>query len=449
MRVQKGIQFRANAALGLWVLISLCGCNAQTSPQTGYDVLAYRYTLHLPDALDGTFPFEATLRLIAQDSMLTLNLQRSNLWRDGAVVHTVHVNGRDVRFAHSGRVLRIFVAGFNPDTLDVRITGETHIPKAWRIGGTFATDSWPDRTGWWLPVAPNPADIAMHHFVITAPKGVFVLASGRQVGQTPLHSGRISHLFAGQVPVSPAVVSVIASASMIHRIERYGSYWSEPADTARARSVHRVMEQGRSWMEQRLGPIPFDNVATVFSLTRFLGMEYAALPRVNLSAVSDDAPAREILIHEWVHQWIGAGRFPATPADLWVSEGFATYVTALFFLDVQGVPLPLGRWHQRASLHARAHPACLSEPYETYSEALSPHVYERAALAWHSLRELVGEDHFWSAAHTLAQGTGVISSEEVKRTFEAQSGVNLDVFWHTWVTAPTFPPSGEGTQGCS
>lgn len=447
MRILKCIRSRAYAALGLWVLLWGAGCASPPPTTAGLDVLSYTYTLHLPENLAEPFPFEAEITLASSDKVVMLHLVRHRFWRDGAEVDLVEIGGRPVPFLHAGGRLTLHLDTL-PDTLHVRVSGITRIPKPWRRRGTLATDPWPDRTGWWLPVHAHPADDAFHHFEVTAPTQFTILASGRLVRSKTLPSERTQHTFLGLRPLSPAVVTVIASTNIVYTQTNTSGFWSEPAKVERGAEVQSVMEEGVPWLVSRLGPMPFEPISTVFTFTQYLGMEYAGLPRVHLSTISDDFRAREILVHEWVHQWIGAARFPALPEDLWVSEGFATYVTALYLNDVQGVPLPLEAWHSRAAEYAQQNPRCVLHTSATYAIQLSPHVYERAALVWHALHEEVGDPAFWAAARMLAQGLGGIGSAEVKAAFEATSGMNLEAFWQTWLLSPHFPPTDGGTGGC-
>lgn len=433
-----------NAVLGLWVLYCLSGCTPAPPPPQSVDVHSYTFVLHLPDDFKGAFPFEARLLVVASDSILHVDLLKRRLGRDGARVSEVRVQGHPVAFSHRGRTLSVPL-GHPHDSLEVHIFGTTRIPKSWLRDETFATDAWPDRTGRWLPVHAHPADVALHRFEISAPENMAVLASGTNTFTKVEAPGRVRHTFTGGKPLSPAAVSVIASYSMLN-VQTTGRYqfWAEPHHVSLATALYPVMEEAIPWVEARLGPLPFSEIATVFTFTRFLGMEYAGLPRVNLDAM-DHARAREVLVHEVVHQWIGAARFPAAPADLWVSEGFATYVTALYFEASEGRPIPQRLWHERAL----GYPGCVSQTLPTYDADLSPRVYERAALVWQALHALVGDVVFWQASRDLAQGQGVISGLDVKRTFEAHSGMDLGVFWQEYVHSRVFPPVSGGTEPCS
>jgi len=435
------------AVWGLGVLLFLSGCQTP-HPPSGADVLSYTYTLHFPDRWDLSFPFEAEIMVHRDRDELGLSLVRKRFWRDGAVVHSVKVSGISVPFSHSGRALLVSLPR-GGDTVMVSVSGTTMVPSPWRHGNLIATDPWPDRSSWWLPVSPNPIDEAFHHYVFTAPDGVVVLAEGTRHSPVRDSSDRIRYSFTGSRPLVPAVSAVIAGNVLIFsEIGAGKGHWALASDTARAIRVSSRLPEALEWLTLRLGPLPFERIETVYLPTRFLGMEYAGLPRVHLGRIGGDLEAQDILVHEWVHQWIGASRFPATPADLWVTEGLATYLTALYRRDQDGLSLPIEQWMWVVERFVARHPGCVYENAPSLNDRLTPHVYQRGALVWHALRNEVGDSAFWSAVRVLAQGKGLISSREVKHTFEAEAGRPLDSMWRDWVLSRDFPPSEGGTQTC-
>src|SRR5207245_6540243 len=87
---------------------------------------------------------------------------------------------------------------------------------------------------------------------------------------------------------------------------------------------------------------PYEKLALIVGATRFGGMEnssaivftsnlFNARPNEKMST-RFGIPTRieDVVAHEIAHQWFGDSVTESTWADLWLSEGFATYFAGLF-----------------------------------------------------------------------------------------------------------------------
>src|SRR5216683_209681 len=92
-----------------------------------------------------------------------------------------------------------------------------------------------------------------------------------------------------------------------------------------------------AFFSETIAPYPYEKLALIIGATRFGGMENSSAI-VFTSTLFDSRgneqmskrfgiPARteDVVAHEIAHQWFGDSVTESTWADLWLSEGFATY----------------------------------------------------------------------------------------------------------------------------
>ena len=156
----------------------------------------------------------------------------------------------------------------------------------------------------------------------------------------------------------------------------------------------------------------------------------------------DRAPDLPTVVHELGHQWFGDSVTPRIWRDIWLNEGFATYVEWLW-AERHGGPTAAAQLTRQLGLHPASDPFWTTPPANPGSAAklFDTAVYERGAMALEALRQRIGDRVFarllrtWAAQHRY----GVVSTADFVRCAEHVSGRRLDGFFDAWLYQPRRP----------
>ena len=152
-----------------------------------------------------------------------------------------------------------------------------------------------------------------------------------------------------------------------------------------------------------------------------------------------------LVAHEIAHQWFGDSVTQATWADLWLSEGFATYFAALFIEKHDGEAAFRDYMRNAAQEYFTYHRQRNMPIHDTQTEnlmrLLNPNNYEKGAWVLHMLRKQLGDDAFFRGlrdfynAHREANAT----TEDLRAALERSSGKNLISFFTRWIYGSGHP----------
>ncbi|HVA91236.1 MAG TPA: M1 family metallopeptidase, partial [Chloroflexota bacterium] len=306
----------------------------------GYD--AQHYTLDLAvdvrhDTIAGT---------VTMTARAFHDLARFSLDFVGFHIGRVTVNGAVAVFSRPARKLLISparpVLAGRLFTVMVTYSGTpTTIPTpsgdgGWHDNGsTVYVAGEPDGAEGWFPVNDHPRDKAVYSFRITVPKPFMAVANGLPRG-TLAHATTTTFIWEERSPMAGYLATVA-----IGRFARQSatgpdglpllSYYP-PSLGGEAQATFARLPAMIAYFESILGPYPFDTYGTVMTaapLSYALETQTRSLfsPSV-LSYIPDRA--QEGISHELAHQWFGDSVSLTTWQDIWLNEGFATYLSWLW-----------------------------------------------------------------------------------------------------------------------
>ncbi len=316
---------------------------------------------------------------------------------------------------------------------------------------TFFGDNWPERARHWLPVVDHPSDKATVTWTVDAPVRVRVVANGRR-GVQRCEGTRCTTTYYTRVPIPTKVMVFGAAPFAVEEAGRVGGVpiesWVYAQDREAGFYDYALAVPITTFFDSLLTPFPFEKLANVQSKTRYGGMENAGAIFYNEGSVRGDRGAENLLAHEIAHQWFGDHVTEADWPHLWLSEGFATYLTNVYVEKTKGAAQAEAmRREQRATVlgyYEENRDPLIDTTYADPNELLNANPYQRGAWVLHMLRR-----------HLARTGEGdAVFFEGLRRYVETHGGGNAttDDFQHamesvTGNRSTRFSSSGRAARG--
>ena len=187
---------------------------------------------------------------------------------------------------------------------------------------------------------------------MTAPARNVVVANGKLLTMTRNGAAPTVWRFEETKPIPPyCMVIAVNEGAKLDASEKTKtplSYYVPQRDRAYAAKGFSPAAPALAFFSETIASYPYEKLALIIGATRFGGMENSSAI-VFTSTLFDSRgtekmskrfgiPARteDVVAHEIAHQWFGDSVTESTWADLWLSEGFATYFAGLFIEKYDG-----------------------------------------------------------------------------------------------------------------
>lgn len=317
----------------------------------------------------------------------------------------------------------------------------------------------------WFPVHDFPNIRLATEVVMDVPRGVSVSANGRLIEHKTAENREIWH-WLQEIPHVPYLVSVVAGNFQRTELPAPVSgvpmaVWTRPAHAGMASATYANTDRmmgcfgrvfGRAYPWDRYDQLVVRNFGAG-------GMENTSATTMNSGALLDATALLEgdmdgLISHELCHQWTGDWMTCRSWEHIWLNEGWATYGTALWMEERDGVDgyydSVLGSFGVAAddSGAGRGTPvvmpqAMCSRVYgsagETFRRAANP--YPKGASILHMLRRLLGDEVFFRGVrlYTARHGGKLVETDDFRACLEEVSGRSLEEFFAQWCFRPGCP----------
>jgi leukotriene-A4 hydrolase len=202
--------------------------------------------------------------------------------------------------------------------LEPRQTTSGKLPFLFTQGESIHTRSW-------IPSMDSPGVRMTYDAVIHAPVGMNVVMSAEHVEDSPAKG-----LFRFHMPQAiPSYLMALAAGEIAFRpISARAGVYAEPAVVDKARSEFQDAEKMIQVAESLYGPYAWGRWDTIVLPPSFPfgGMENPRITFATPTIIAGDRSLVNVLAHELAHSWSGNLVTNASWSDMWLNEGFTSYI---------------------------------------------------------------------------------------------------------------------------
>lgn len=414
------------------------------------DVLHYRFHIDLSDSSDVIWgQAELSIRFKKELKRFTLDLSATNPEGTGMFIDDLRENGKRVAYQHEEEGIRLTPVRVQPGEIRTYQISYHGIPADGLIisenkfgDRTFFGDNWPNRAHHWLPVVDHPSDKATVEFLVQAPARCRVVSNGRNLEEIR-HEGWTSTHWKTDVPL-PTKLMVIGVSPFAVLTQRSSSgipvsSWVYPQNRKEGFYDYRIANKPLDFFESYIAPYPYAKLANVQSKTIYGGMENASCIFYREGSVTGLRTNEILFAHEIAHQWFGDAVSEMDWHHIWISEGFATYLTDLYIEHTRGreafVESMQDEREQVLSFARRRLAPVVDTTLPVSVRLLNKNSYEKGGWVLHMLRRELGDSLFQVCIRSFYEEYkfGNALTGDFQKVVEKVSGRRFENFFHQWV----------------
>jgi aminopeptidase N len=195
---------------------------------------------------------------------------------------------------------------------------------------------------------------------------------------------------------------------------RYGNtiplrFWHLKGNEAKAKGLFDEFAPMLDFFEEVIGPYPFADEKMGVVETPHLGMEHQTINAYGNGYKLDGKGYDWLLQHELAHEWFGNQMTNADWDDMWLHEGFGTYMQPLYARWLNGERAMQAELQTMRLTLANRFPVVSGRPQDAatvYDAETGPalDLYYKGALIAHTLRLHIGDDAFYESLRRLVYG---------------------------------------------
>ena len=306
---------------------------------------------------------------------------------------------------------------------------------------------WPNKEQW----RDEPEGMQIS---VAVPNGLMDVSNGAFAGRTDLHDGFTRWDWAVHYPINNYDVA-LNIAAYEHFSDRLGDvpldFYALAEDVDKAKEQFAQAKPMMQVFEHYFGEYPFAQDGYKLVQVPYAGMEHQSAVAYGNHFVNSYYPSRDwtgvqisprfdfIIVHESAHEWFGNAVTAADVSDMWIHEGWATYLECLF------VEYMYGHADYLAYVNAEKNKVRNVEPIITQRgihKEPTQDQYFKGALFLHTLRSVIDDDRKWfevirGVYQTFKYKT--ILTEEMTQFFNQQTGMNLTPIFNEYLRHADVP----------
>ena len=379
-----------------------------------------------------------------------VELRSFNLDFLGFEIDSIRLNYFPVDYHREGQELTVTpsrtLQSGKPFRVEVRYHGVPQRKEGDALGiwGFMETDDGvlalaePDGAPTWFPCNDHPSDKATFTIGVTLPNALKAVSNGvpgpvRRVSSTQKRyewrERRPMATYLAMLAIGEFEVTTTTSDTGIPIINAVDPRLAQDAAPSLAR-LGEILD----WEQSILGEYPFESAGAVVDIAPDIHYALETQSRPVYANQIDDF----VLVHELAHQWFGNSVSVAQWQEIWLNEGFASYIEWLWYAEdlggttqdafdyfYYGIPEESPFWSVAPG------PDTLPD----VDNLFHPAVYYRGAMTLHQLQLAVGQDAFEQILRTWVEENrnGNVTTQEFIALSEDLSGMELANLFGTWL----------------
>ncbi len=422
-------------------------------PTHSFDVLKYDLDLDIfncftspySHAFNGTDTI--TFKVIEELGSIKLNAKNSSLQIN-------YVGSAGVSFTHTNDTLEIQLDNtyFTDDIVEVSIDySHNNIDDGhfYAGNGFVFTDCEPEGARCWFPCWDKPSDKATTNITVRVPTNVLLGSNGTLDNEWEEGGAKFFN-WVNNYPVATYITVLTGKVNYnLDIVDWNGTpiyfYYNDGEDPS---DVEAYIGDMADYFSETFCEHPFDKngFATVSSEFSWGGME-----NQTLTTLCPNCWGEGLIAHEFAHQWFGDMITCGTWADIWLNEGFATFLTALWFGERYGSDAYKDEIDSKANSYFSGNPGRAIYMPEWVNNTPSNGqlfnfsiTYCKSACVLHLLKYVLGDEVFFEAVSSYASDEENFKyksavTEDFITKIETISGQELDWFFEQWIYSPNHP----------
>ncbi len=443
--------------------------------QAAYDVLYYKLDVTI-DTATHSITSETLIRALALDTLSAFVLDlNSNLTVDSVVWKGTKATNSALKFSRPAGRIWITLPNLVQKSDTISLTVSYHgAPKVavnppWDDGfvweRTATGEVWAgvacetEGADVWWPCKDHPSDEPDSvDIAFTVPASLTCVSNGRlqeiiDHGATKTFHWHVSNpinnycitFYLGPYQKIPITYKSV-TGEMIP-----SEYWFLPYDVAKATQFSTTFLKDLRFFEETCGPYPFR--ADKYGLVEapYYGMEHQSAVGYGNDFMLNSYGFDYIHLHEVAHEWWGNLVTAKDWSDVWIHEGFATYMEALFVEHTLGFTKYksyMAGLRNSIGNQTPVAPRGSATAEEMFS---SNDVYGKGAWILHTLRHCLGDQSFFALFRRLAYPDSAMESvtngkqcrlattDDYLHIAEQRTGLALDWFFELYLRQAALP----------
>ena len=380
--------------------------------------------------------------------------------RNALDVDSVWLNGTATTFTHSSHKLnidldrtytqgesfsvKVFYQGVPGSSGFGSFEFSSHgggIPAIWTLSEPYGA---PD----WFPCKDTPEDKADSSDVwITVADNLIPVSNGELMQTTNNGNGTHTYWWKNHYPIAHYLISM--AITNYHVYTNYFVY----TQTDSMPVIHFIYPENFNSVKSQLDKTPamIEVFSDQFGLYPFIDEKYGhaqfgwsgGMEHQTISSMGGFSDG--LMSHELAHQWYGDMITCKDWHHIWLNEGFATYLEAVYLEVTQGKAAYDSKIQSKMN-SAKSEPQGsiwvedITSVGQIFNYARS---YAKGACVLHMLRGIVGDSTFFDIMRTYSADPsvsyGAVTTEDFQAIAESVYGSSLDYFFQEWIYGEKYP----------